>query len=218
MSILLLSVDERLTKYDLILNVAENDTDIKPIITNYGYDSPVIQEGRGLYTTAYGLQQNQKKEYGEQYGATDVFGQAKKDTFKKYMELAGLARIVFKRDRNILSQLDLVGERERSFDKQVMQMKRFYDNALGSDEIINSLGRFNITAETLNAGKSLVEDLQAKYQAQLKESSEAQRATRDRDAAIDELDDWMSDFLAVAKILLALEPEYLERFGIVDPS
>ncbi len=218
MSILSLPVDDRITKYDLMLRVAENDMDIKPILTNYGYDSPVVLAGRALYATAYAAQQNQKKEYGEKYGAVDTFGQARIDTYNKYMELVGLARIVFKRDRNILNQLDLVGERENSYDKLVMQMKRFYDNALASDDIINSLGRFNITADTLNAGKVLIEDMLVKYQAQLKESSEAQRATHDRDEAMEGLDDWMSDFLAVAKIALAHEPQYLERLGIVDPS
>ncbi len=218
MSLFARNIDEFLTDSDNKLSVAENDREIQPLLAAAGYDLTVIQAGRVLYTTAYDLQQTRIREYGEQYGATDEFKQAKKTTFDKYMQLVGLARIVFKRDRNILNQLDLFGDRERSYDKMVMQMKRFYDNALASADTVTRLGRFNITADVLTTGSGLIDDMQLKHRAQLKETSDAQRATHDRDEAVEDLDDWMSDFIGVAKITLAHEPQYLERLGIVDPS
>ena len=48
--------------------------------------------------------------------------------------------------------------------------------------------------------------MQQKHQAQKKETSEAQRATHDRDAAMDALDDWMSDFIGVSRIALSQDP------------
>jgi hypothetical protein len=214
----LLSIDERLPKYELALNVALTDEDIKPILANYGYDEATITEGKQLYDTAVDLQHKQKREYGDKYGASNEFKQARKNAYKQYMEFVELARIALKRDPNLMSQLDINGRRESVYEKSVTQMERFYTNALASDDIKGKLARFNITEERLNAGKALVDTMKAKRQEQQEEASEAQRATRDRDAAIDVLDDWMDDFLAVSEIALRSQPEYLERMGIIYPS
>ena len=97
-------------------------------------------------------------------------------------------------------------------------MESFYTGAENNPKVQAGLARFNITSEKLWESKDLFEAMRDKRQVQKKETSEAQRATKDRDAAMEELDDWMSDFIAVSKIALAVEPQYLERMGIVDPS
>jgi len=218
MDISMLSINERLAKYKLYLDVAQTDELVKPLLANYGYDEPTVLAGKALYDATLDLNQQQDKEYGEKLGATDEQKAARRQAFDEYIELVGLARIVLKRERNLLSQLDLGGEREYSYDKSYMQMLNFYDAALGSQEIQGKLARVNITPERLTAGKALVETMQQKHQSQLKETSEAQRATHDRDQAMADLDDWMSDFRGVIRITLKAQPQYLERLGLVDPS
>ena len=218
MDISMLSINERLAKYKLYLDVAQTDELVKPLLANYGYDEPTVLAGKALYDATLDLNQQQDKEYGEKLGATDEQKAARRQAFDEYIELVGLARIVLKRERNLLSQLDLGGEREYSYDKSYMQMLNFYDAALGSQEIQGKLARVNITPERLTAGKALVETMQQKHQSQLKETSEAQRATYDRGQAMADLDDWMSDFRGVIRITLKAQPQYLERLGLVDPS
>ena len=218
MDVSLLSINERLSKYKLYLDVVLTDEVVKPSLANYGYDEPTVLAGNAFYDATFDLNQKQEKEYGEKFGATDELAAARRQAFEEYMELVGLARIVLKRDRNLLSQLDLGGDRESAYDKSYMQMLNFYGAALGSQEIQGKLARVKVTPERLNAGKALVEAMQQKHQAQLKETSEAERATHDRDQDMAELDDWMSDFRGVIRIALGSQPQYLERLGLVDPS
>ena len=51
-----------------------------------------------------------------------------------------------------------------------------------------------------------------------KREGEAQQATKDRVAAMDALDEWMSDFVAIARIALEEKPQFLEKLGILEPS
>ncbi len=214
----LFTADERLAQYQLFFDVALTDETVKPIYANYGYDEGTMQEGVALFDSGYNLQQDKKKEYGEQYAATDELDAARNAAYVQYIELVQLARIALKHERNFQNQLELSGPRERTYSKLYMQMLNFYDAALGSTDIQAALARFRITADTFSAGRALVETMQQTYQAQKKETSEAQRASHDRDSALDALDDWMGDFIGVSRIALSKEPEYLERLGLVDPS
>ena len=56
------------------------------------------------------------------------------------------------------------------------------------------------------------------YLTQKKKIGEAQQSTKARDVAIDKLDDWMSDFIAIARVALEEKPQFLEKLGIVEPS
>jgi hypothetical protein len=53
---------------------------------------------------------------------------------------------------------------------------------------------------------------------QLKEKGEAQAATEARDKALDNLQEWMSDYIAVARIALEDEPQLMEMLGIGKAS
>jgi hypothetical protein len=63
-----------------------------------------------------------------------------------------------------------------------------------------------------------VQDVEAKRNVQFKEKGEAQTATQLRDEAFEDLQDWMSDFIAIAHIAMEDQSQYLEMLGIVEPS
>ena len=81
MDIILLSINERLAKYKLFLDVALTDEVVKPLLANYGYDEPTVLAGKALYDTTFDLNQQQDKEFGEKLGATDDRNAARRAAF-----------------------------------------------------------------------------------------------------------------------------------------
>ncbi len=77
------------------------------------------------------------------------------------------------------------------------------------------MARLAITPEQLTAGKTLLTELETARAEYLKEKGESQEATKIKDAAFAKMDDWMSEFYAVARIALEDKPQLLEALGKV---
>ena len=63
--------------------------------------------------------------------------------------------------------------------------------------ILEKLVKFGVTQEKLTAGKQLISETKLAVQNQKKEKGEAQQATLSRDKAVDVLNEWLSDFIAI---------------------
>ncbi len=197
---------------------AMNNEPIKASLAGYGYDETKLSTGLALYENAARLQDTQKKEYGEQFAATDALNLARVEANKLYMTHVKVARIALKGDRNAEESLQLKGMRKESLSGWLKQAKAFYANALSTESILASLANYGITRENLEEGKAKIDIVENSYNSQLKEKGEAQDATQKRDEAFDDLQDWMTDFIAIARIALAEQSQYLEALAIVEPS
>ena len=105
-----------------------------------------------------------------------------------------------------------------NFLPHVAQAKRFYANALGNADTLAGLARFGITQEQLEAAQASLDEVEVASAAKQREMGEAQKATQTRDAAVDALEDWMSDFIAIARIAFEEDAQQLEKLGIVVRS
>lgn len=199
-------------------NAITNARDVPAISTEmaeYGYDTPKLEEGLTLVETTQSRHTTQKREYGEQYGATDAFQTAREAADKIYMRHLKLARIALKDHKALYEALQLTGMRKQSFPGWLQQAKAFYTNALLSPVALEELAKLNVTQEALTAASEALLDVEKKHNVQLKEKGEAQAATIARDEALDALNEWMSRFIAVARVALEDNPQMLEALGIV---
>ncbi len=212
------SIDNLLSQAQLAIDNALNNPKILEYLSDFGYTSARIQQGKKLYNTAAAAQLAQTIEAGEQISTTATLNEAWEIAKKTYIRFVKVARVVFKRNSGVSTQLDLGGSRKRTLSGWMVQSTQFYKNALASKAILKDLAEFGITEQKLKAGLKEVEAIEAANLAQEKEKGEAQAATQKRDAALDELQDWLSDYLAIAKIALEEEPQLLEGLGVLQRS
>lgn len=208
------TIDGQLLFAQNVLNNAATNPEIATALADFGYPAERITTGEELLTTARDLVNTQSKEYGEQFAATDAMNQAKILANSEYVKHLKVARIALRGDRSAATSMELDGDRKRSFSGWLSQTKAFYANALGNPTVLEALAGFGITTEKLEANQTLVIDAEQKLNDQLKEKGEAQQATLDRDAALDALNAYISDLVAISRIALEDKPQYLEMLGL----
>ena len=212
------TIDQQLAAAGLALNNARSDGDLAGPLAEFGYDAERLTQGWALYEAAVAAQQRFTQEYGEQFTASDAFTVAKDAAQATYSRYVKIARVALKEERGAGAKLALDGRRKRSLAGWLAQARQFYANAQADAEVLAALGQFGVTAEKLAAGQAQVDGVEALAAAQKKETGEAQQATQKRDEALEALDAWMSDFVAIARIALEENPQWLEKLGVLARS
>jgi hypothetical protein len=208
------TIEETLSSSNLLIENILNNQEILSALSVFGYDETKLNEGKALYQTALDLYNEQKREYGEQYAATDAFRAAFEEAYEKYIYYVKIARLVFKNNKGVWQELGLTGKRRDNFSGWLLQANQFYNNALANPEILNKFATVNVTQESLTAGKALVDAAEQANQTQEKEKGEAQNATKTRDAALDDLEVWIEDLKGFSRIALEGKPQLLESLGL----
>ena len=204
---------ETLELYRVALDNAENQTEIAAIMAELGYDSAVIGEGKTLLEetrSAYDLNKTEDDETSAAYADFSSKKEQLEDTFTLHRKKA---KVVFRNDSLTADKLAITGSMPRTYIKWLEAATKFYSVASSDSDIQGKLARLKIASEDLTAGGTMITDLKAARAEYLKEKGESQDATKAKDAAIAKIDDWMSEFYAVAKIGLEDNPQLLEALG-----
>jgi len=212
-----LSIPEEFAFDQLAIDNALSNPTLLNYLAEVGYVEDRLKAGRALLQRAMDLHRQQGSERGDQHSATDAKGAAWDEANKAYMTQIKLARIAIK-DRGQRDRLKLDGDRKQKFAEWRDQVEAFYFNVLKDEALQARLLEVNVTVDKLAAAYELVKAAYAAHQSQATEHGEAQDATDARDAALDELRDWMSDYLAAAHVALEERPQLLEVLGILARS
>ena len=202
------------TEAATVLANSQEHSEIAAALDAFGYDAIVLQEGQALLDTARNLYDAQIKEYGEQHAATQAFVEASRQADKAYAAHRRLAKIAFKNDVQRKTDLHLNDRKPQAFKPWYEQARHFYTALLADTEAQTQLARYKITLEALQEAQAQVEQTLNLNNVQEQEKGEAQEATQQRNASIEALDEWLSDFRVVARIALEDTPQLLEALNL----
>ncbi|MEO0646688.1 MAG: hypothetical protein AAFZ17_11105 [Cyanobacteria bacterium J06650_10] len=210
------SIDTILSEAQVAIDNSLNNPQVLEYVGDFGYSADRLKKGKALYNVAAAAQLEKSAESGEQISASETVKENWEKAKKTYMRLVKVARVALKKDGGAIAQLDLSGKRKDSLSGWLAQANQFYQNALANTAILSALGEFGITDKKLKTGLNEVKAVESANLLQEKEKGEAQAATQRRDRALDELQDWLSDYLAIAKIALEEESQLLEGLGVLQ--
>lgn len=213
-----LSDPETLEFYRIALENVGNQPVISARMAELGYDFSKINEGKDLWAQTNKAYTTNRKENDETSKAYAIFAEKRKQLFSTYRINRKKAKVVFRKDPVIAEKLAISGALPRTYLKWLKTVKKFYAVSALDTNIQARLASLKIGKEDISTGLKLiatVEEARANY---LREKGESQDATKLKDAAIAKMDDWMSEFFAVARIGLEDNPQLLEALGIVVKS
>jgi hypothetical protein len=206
---------ETLEQYRVSLDNVENQPEIAPIMAELGYDAEMIAQGKALLAEtrqAYDANKTEDDETSEAYG---TFSDLKAQLEETYSLHRKKAKVVFRNDAIMLDKLAVSGSLPKAYVKWLETAKKFYTVASTDTDLQSKLARLKITPDELTAASTLISNLEAARGEYLREKGESQDATKAKDAAFAKIDDWMSEFYAVARIGLEDSPQLLEALGKV---
>ena len=208
-----LSEAEVLEQYRVSFENVEKQPEIATIMAEFGYDETLLTEGKTLLTKTRAAFDFNKKEDDETSEAYKNFTTLKDNLATTYTLHRKKAKVIFRKESTTLNKLSLSGSLPTAYIKWLETVKKFYTVASSDSEIQSKLVRLKITTEELNGTIEQISNLELARAEYLREKGESQDATKQKDKAFGEIDDWMSEFYAVAKIALEDNPQLLESLG-----
>jgi hypothetical protein len=189
------------------------DPSLASALAAHGYDRSRMLAGRALREQAAAHARQQRARSGDQLAATDARNNARAQLHAVYRQHVATARVALRDDRGAALRLDL-SARKHTQAGWLMQAEQFYTNALGDQAIVAALAAYGVTAEHLGEAQTQMAAVAAAQVTQQQRRALAQETTRARNAAFQQLNHWMRDFLAIARIALADKPQLLEQLGV----
>ena len=212
------TIEELLSYSRTAINNALNNAPVREALAVFGYNEEKLRAGLALYNAARAKYTQQIDEYGDKAAASAAMTQARNGLNKVYSAHLKVARVTLKNNAGAFGDLKLSGQRKRVHVAWLEQTHVFYEQALAKEADKTELLKFGITETKLNEGMALVTAAETAYANYVKETGEAQVATQARDEAIDALEEWMSDFVAILRVAFEDDPQKLEILGIVVKS
>ena len=216
-----MSTRERITevatleRYRVALENVKSQSEIAKIMTEFGYDSTVIAQGKELFTAtrqAYDLNVKEDDETSLAYNNFTGKRNLLEDTYSLHRKKA---KVVFRKDLEIMKRLSVNGSITRAYVRWLETVKKFYSEILTDTDLQTKLSRLKVSAEDLNTANTLISELEVARTEYLREKGESQDSTQQKDTSFANLDDWMSEFYAVARIALEDNIQLLEALGVI---
>jgi hypothetical protein len=207
-------IEHRLTEAQVAITNVLASPDLQDALAAYGYTAERIAQGETLCGAAKAQYQHKVAAYGGLRSAGDALSIAERQAQGVYTRHIKIARVALESDRGALQALHLLGRRKPSLAGWLVQAQHFYAVALANPTIMRKLADFSLAPRMLEEGARQVETVAARHAARRQQRAIAQDATRSRNEALTELDDWMHDFKTIARVALKERPRLLEQLGV----
>lgn len=205
------SIAQKLLEAQLTINNSLSDPEIQELVAAFGYSAGKLNAAKGLYDAAREAVNLQKSKSGDQQESTSRLTETEAAARDAYQALSKVARAVFIKDKAQLITLGLTGRQPKDLAGFLTAAYTLFDNAAN----LSVLADYGYGAARLQIERGRISALDQANQQQEAAKGAAQQATRERDAALQSLNDWVSQYRKIARVALREKKQLLEKIGIV---
>ena len=216
MHITKLPYDEFVKNVSALISNSLSDNEIVDAMSNFGYDRNRIKMGEKLLNDTISSNQKQIEKQEKKIRLHKERAELQQSVKKKYMKILLIARIAFDKDILVKKALKLEGTREAALYLWIDQISVFAGNLLSENTWLEMLNNYGIGRKEI---QSLSDDLvKLRVIADICElaKTQAKNETKEKQNNQKELQNWISDFLKIAKISLEDKPHLFEKLKSVN--
>ncbi|MCU4176120.1 hypothetical protein [Carboxylicivirga sp. N1Y90] len=204
---------------DTIVKNGKQVDAIRNAVVKYGYDEQQMSAGEILVKELREIQIAQHEAKSEKVRNYKRKQNLQAQVHKLYMKYVKLGRIAFVNDVRARKALVLDGGRERTYNEWLYQVTAFCSIMLGNDnDYLEVMARFGVTKLDFEDLKKQLKELNKVSDLCLKSMGEVRELTAQRKRKVLEMQQYVSDFLKVARIALEYSPKLLESLGVAVKS
>ncbi len=192
------------------LQATRQHADIQGSMSGFGYDEVKLGIADQLLVEVNKWDSLHDEHIGVQKKYTHDIREARQEVNALYSRHLKIARVALEGHSEFWDLLRIEGRRKQSLPDWLGQVKAFYYHY---ERVAELLAQYNITADIVTQCKAMIEAIEDYRVQQSMSRSHAQQATQQRKKFSRELDQWMSEFMYVAKLALKDSPQYLEALG-----
>jgi hypothetical protein len=202
------SIPQQLNAAQLAIANSLADPEIKTAVAQFGYTTAKLNAGKKLYDIALAAVNDQKSGKGAQKDASAQLKTALTAARDAYQALAKVARAALTKEDQVKLGL---GKEPRGTAAFIAAGYTLFDNA-GE---VTALADFGYDADRLAAERAKIEAYDEANQTQEMAKGSAQQATQDQDAALAAMNEWVAQYLKIAKVALRGKKQLLEKIGVL---
>jgi len=193
----------------LLIETVSGDSEIMSILADSGYDESLFSEGQALTQKARDTFSTRAAAIASKKFATATLAGKDSSARTLFTDFRLVARALFKRENEAYSALSLKGDMPDDRAQLLARAQSTMQNAR-LEPYAERLSRFGYDEEGLQQVETAITELQQADGYQNKLTADAMTTTAERDAAYQELSDWVSQFRSVAKAALRHRPDLVK--------
>ena len=210
-----LSRTDYMSSVGVLFQTSTNDEAIRSAVVDFGYNDERLDEGKTLYNQLDALEREHDRVGGEKMKLVERKQLLQKSVAKAYMKYLKIARIAFAGHSQAMDVLLLEGTRERTYNKWFGQVMVFCNNLLEHKEywpMMESYGVKALHVEKLKNDLNILSDLADQCN---KATAAIKQLTQKKLKQTLKVQNWVSDYIKIARIALEDQPQHLVKLGIM---
>ena len=208
------TIAARLNHAEVAINNTLADAEIQNRVGEFGYPPAKMKEGRVVYLAAMAMMNEQTLAAGAQKATTGQTEAAKKAAERAFQALAKVARAVFIKNKAYLAMLGLTGQMPRTVAAFFIAADTLFDNTRANAEIKATLANYGYGDARLQREQAKIAAYSSIHFVQKAAKGAAQQASQEQLSAMNALNEWVAQYLKIAKVALHDNPKLLEKLGI----
>jgi len=202
-------IADRISANGQLIEAARNDPEIAAIVAGYGYDDPAFDIGEGLQRAAQDAFNARQMAMAARDQAALELKEARAAVHRTYADFRRVARAVYT-DTTDRTALALRGSIPND-DQKFLTLVRASYAAAAIAPYQTRLATYGYPVETLTDMVAELDTFSAADDAQNTAAAAAKQATANRNAAVKEMDAWMRQFTAIARVSLKDRPDLIDK-------